>query len=82
MWAALDCAGGIGAFGDAVPEGTPFLLGRLRARQAGEVKAGEPYVVVGWRLAAQGRKVLAGSALFAASGQAIGIAQATWIRLS
>ncbi len=82
MWAALDCAGGIGAFGDAVPEGAPFLLGRLRARQVGEVKAGEPYVVVGWRLAAQGRKVLAGSALFAASGQAVGMAQATWIRLS
>jgi hypothetical protein len=81
IWAALDCPGGIAALQDAVPDGTPYLLGRLAARQLGEVKAGEPHVVVGWRLAAQDRKVLAGSALFTASGQAVGVAQATWIRL-
>jgi len=80
MWAALDCAGGIGAIGDAVKGGAPFLLGRLSARQIGEVKAGEPHVVIGWRLAAQGRKIVAGSALFAASGQPVAVAQATWIR--
>jgi len=81
IWAALDCAGGIGAIGDAVTGRTPFLLGRLSARQIGEVKAGEPHVVIGWRLAAQGRKIVAGSALFAASGQPVAVAQATWIRL-
>jgi hypothetical protein len=37
--------------------------------------------VVGWRLAADGRKLLAGSALFTATGQAVGVARATWIRL-
>ena len=50
-----------------------------RGRQLGAIKAGEPYVVVGWSLAAQGRKILAGSALFTASGQAVAMAQATWI---
>jgi hypothetical protein len=80
MWAALDCAGGVGAIGDAVADGTPFLLGRLAAHQIADVKAGEPHVVVGWRLARQGRKLLAGSAVYAASGQAVGVAQATWIR--
>jgi hypothetical protein len=81
IWAALDCAGGIGAFGDGAPDGAPYLLGRLSAGQIGEVNAGEPHVVVGWRLAEQGRKMLAGSALFAASGQPVATAQATWIRL-
>jgi hypothetical protein len=81
MWAALDCAGGIGATGDAVPGRAPFVLGRLSARQIGEVHAGEPHVVLGWRLAVEGRKMLAGSALFTASGQPVAVAQATWIRL-
>jgi hypothetical protein len=81
MWAALDCPGGIGALPYAVPDDTQYLLGRFAVRQLGAIKAGDPHVVVGWRLAAQGRKILAGSALFTASGQAVGVAQATWIRL-
>jgi hypothetical protein len=81
VWAALDCAGAIGALGDAAPDGPPYVLGRLAARQLGPVRAGEPHVVVGWRLAQDGRKLLAGSALFTATGQAVGVARATWIRL-
>ena len=80
VWAALDCAGGIGALGDTAPYGPPFLLGRFSARQISPVKTGEPHIVVGWRLAEDGRKVLAGSALFTATGQAVGLARATWIR--
>ena len=71
----------LGSLWDAVPDDTQYLLGRFAARQLGAIKAGDPHVVVGWRLAAQGRKILAGSALFTASGQAVGVAQATWIRL-
>ena len=37
--------------------------------------------MTGWRLAAEGRKLLAGSALFTATGKAVGVARATWIRL-
>ena len=81
LWAALDCAGGIGAFGNAVPNGPPFVLGRRSARQLGPVRARKPYIVVGWRLAEEGRKMIAGSALFTADGQAVGVARATWIRL-
>ncbi len=77
IWAVLDCAGGAAALWDAVAGGERFLLGRLSVRQHGEVKAGEPHVVVGWRLAAQDRKVLSGSALFTASGQAVEVAEAT-----
>jgi hypothetical protein len=45
------------------------------------VKAGQPYVVAGWRLAEDGRKLTAGSALFTAAGQVAAAARATWIRL-
>jgi hypothetical protein len=81
VWAALDCAGAIGALGDAAPAGPPYVLGRFAARQFGPVRAGEPHVVTGWRLATEGRKLLAGSALFTATGKAVGVARATWIRL-
>jgi hypothetical protein len=80
-WAALDCPGGIAALLGAAPDGAAYLLGRLAARQLGPVRAGEPHVVAGWPLGAQGRKILAGSALFTASGQAVAVARATWVRL-
>ena len=80
VWAALDCPGAIGAIGDA-PGAPAYLLGRFSARQTGPVKPGEPHVVVGWRLAEDGRKLLAGSALFTAAGQLAALARATWIRL-
>jgi hypothetical protein len=80
VWAALDCSGAIGAIGDA-PGAPAYLLGRFSARQTGPVKTGEPYVVVGWRLAEDGRKLFAGSALFTAAGQLVGLARATWIRM-
>ncbi len=82
LWAALDCSGGLGAIGDASPNGPPFVLGRLSVRQLAPVRVGEPYVALGWRLGAEGRKLTAGSALFTASGEAVGLAQATWIRLA
>jgi hypothetical protein len=80
LWAALDCAGAIGALGDA-PGAPAYVLGRFSARQTGPVKTGGPYVVAGWRLGEDGRKLLAGSALFTAAGQSAGLARATWIRL-
>ncbi|MGO9139831.1 MAG: hypothetical protein ACLP70_00020 [Streptosporangiaceae bacterium] len=69
LWAALDCAGGIGALGDAASDGQPIVLGRLSARQIAPVRTRDPYVVVGWRLAGDGRKMTAGSALLTAAGQ-------------
>jgi len=81
LWAALDCPGGIGAFGDSSLDGPPFVLGRFAVRQTGAVRAGEAHAVAGWRVAQDGRKMLAGSALFTAGGQAVAVARATWIRL-
>jgi hypothetical protein len=39
-------------------------------------------VVTGWRLGREGRKMLAGSALFTAGGDLAGVGLATWIQLS
>jgi hypothetical protein len=81
LWAALDCTGGVGALANAVPTDLAFVLGRLAVRQFAPVQPGEPYVVAGWRLAEDGRKLTAGSAVFNADGQHVGIASATWIQL-
>jgi hypothetical protein len=81
LWAALDCPGGIAALQGAGANGAAYVLGRMAARQFGPVQASEPHVVVGWCIRAQRRKVLAGSALFTASGQAVAAALATWVRL-
>ncbi len=82
LWAALDCAGGFAAIGNAVRTGPPIVLGRFAVRQIAPVKSSEPHVVAGWRVAADGRKMTAGSAVFTATGQPVGVARATWIRLS
>jgi hypothetical protein len=81
LWAALDCPGGMGAIGNEFQSGPPWVLGRLAAGQAAPVRAGEPHVAVGWRLARDGRKMLAGSAVFTAAGDVTGYALATWIQL-
>src|SRR5439155_2899268 len=75
VWAVLDCPGGLGAVGDGELTGPPYLLGRLTVRQDGPVEIGEPHVVMGWRLAEEGRKLMAGSAIFTAAGQPVGAAR-------
>jgi hypothetical protein len=76
VWAALDCPGGW-AVDDFQREGV--LLGRMAARVAGLPRAGEPHVVGGWRLAFDGRKRYAGSALWTAGGEVLAYARSTWI---
>lgn len=45
-------------WGDAAPDGLPFVLGRLSARQIAPVKTGEPHIVAGrWRPGAAGERL-------------------------
>jgi hypothetical protein len=81
-WAALDCSGGVGSLGDDLVEGNPFVLGRLAATIRRPMRAGAPHAVLGWRVAHEGRKVTAGSAIFTGGGELVGLGRATWIRLS
>ena len=82
IWAALDCAGGVGGIGDAPLDGLPFVLGRLSVQMLGSVTPGEPHVVIGWPVGYEGRKVFAGSAIFTRDGHLTARARATWIRLA
>jgi hypothetical protein len=81
VWAALDCSGGVGSWVVDPLDGNPFVLGRIAVRIPAVVRAGEPHAVVGWRIALDGRKVTAGSAIFTAAGAVAGVARATWIQL-
>jgi hypothetical protein len=81
VWAALDCSGGLGAIGPE-PASAPYLLGRITTWLSEPVNVGEPYIVVGWREHDAGRKLSAGSALYTATGRAVAVAEATWIRLA
>jgi hypothetical protein len=76
VWAALDCPSGW-AVDDFQREGV--LLGRMAAQVDRLPAAGEPHVVLGWRVGAYGRKRHAGSALFTADGELLARARSTWL---
>ena len=76
VWAALDCPG---AYATGVIGRGVVVLGRLTARVDRVPQAGERCVAVGWSLGSDDRKHGAGTALFSASGELLGIARAVWI---
>jgi hypothetical protein len=74
-WAALDCPGYF-----AVSAGRrPMLLGEMQAHLDRRVHVGESCTVIGWKIAADGRKHHAGTAIFDEDGVLCARAQATWI---
>lgn len=76
VWAALDCPSGW-AVDEFSREGV--LLGRLAAEIVAPVEGGEPHVVLGWPVGADGRKRFAGSAVFGADGGLRAYARSTWL---
>jgi hypothetical protein len=76
VWAALDCPG---AYATGVPGRGTVVLGRLAARIDRVPQAGEECVVVARHNGSDGRKHGAVTALFAASGELLGLARAVWI---
>ncbi|MCB8820274.1 hypothetical protein [Microvirga rosea] len=79
IWAALDCPGAFALMGR---QPRALLLGRMTARLYGPVSAGEPHMVIAWKVAVDGRKEIAGSALFSGSGTLKGAAKAIWFDVS
>lgn len=77
VWAALDCPGGWAV--EEVSEGAAILLGELCARIDRPVLPGRQHVVTGWSMGAEGRKRMAGAAIYSDSGQPLAVARATWI---
>ena len=76
VWAAIDCPGAyaIGAEGRG-----EVVLGRMAARVLRVPSAGESCVVTAWPLGVEGRKLFAGTALFAADGELLALARQVWI---
>ena len=79
MWSALDCTGAFAVM--PLPEGTSIVLGELCATIVTPLTPGERCVVMGWPLGADGRKRLAGTAVYAESGRLVAKARAVWIEV-
>jgi hypothetical protein len=76
VWAAIDCPGAyaVGAVGRG-----ETVLGRMIASVHRLPEIGETCVVTAWPLGEDGRKLLAGTALFAADGELLAFARQVWI---
>jgi len=76
--AALDCPG---AFAFIVNGTRAGLLGRIVFEHYADVHAGDEHIVTGWEIGQDGRKLLAGTALFTAAGELVAAAKATWFQM-
>jgi hypothetical protein len=76
VWAAIDCPGAyaVGAEGRG-----DIVLGRMTARIQRVPESGEQCVVTAWPLGEDGRKLFAGTALFAGDGELLALAKQVWI---
>lgn len=77
VWAALDCPSYFGLHSPNLPA----LLGRMTAVVLERPRAGETCVLAGWKLTEDGRKHVAGSALYAEDGCVLALAKAVWVEL-
>jgi hypothetical protein len=76
VWAAIDCPGAFAVAGEGRGD---VVLGRMTARVDRLPSAGEPCVVASWPLGEDGRKLSAGTALFAKGGELLAVAKQIWI---
>jgi hypothetical protein len=75
MSAALDCPG----YYAVAPDDRMMLLAQFTAHVDRLVHIGESCTLIGWQIAATGRKREAGTAIFDGKGQLCGRARAVWI---
>jgi hypothetical protein len=76
VWAAIDCPG---AFAVGAEGRGDIVLGRMTARVNRVPSANEQCAVTSWPLGADGRKLFAGTALFAEDGELLALAKQVWI---
>jgi hypothetical protein len=76
VWAAIDCPGAyaVGAAGRG-----DMVLGRMTARILRVPQVGDRCVVVSWPIREEGRKLFAGTALFAGDGELLAGGKQVWI---
>lgn len=78
VWTSLDCIAGI-AWSLALPELQPMVTARIMARIDERPRIGESYIVMGWPIERDGRKLQAGSALIAADGRVLAKTLQLWL---
>ena len=78
LWSALDCPGVWSIIRDS---GVIMLLGRLTAQVDLDLLAGTRCTVIGWPIRCEGRKALAGTAIYDDQGKVRGCAKAVWIKI-
>ena len=76
VWAAIDCPG---AYAVGMEGRGSVVLGRMTARVDRVPGVGETCVVIAWPLGEDGRKLFAGTALFADGGELLASARQVWI---
>lgn len=76
VWAAIDCPG---AYAVGGPGRGEVVLGRMTAEIRRLPAEGEACVAAAWPLGEDGRKLHAGTALYAADGELLALARQTWI---
>ena len=78
-WAALDCPAGI-AWNHRLGNGPPMMTGRMAAAIDLPIRAGETYIVVGWPISQDGRKLHAGTAIFDGAGRVHARSLQLWLQ--
>lgn len=81
IWAALDCPSGTARFAGGSLASVNSVLGRMTTTVHARPAAGQELVVGGWTVSEQGRKALAGSAIWSAEGQVLAESRSVWITL-
>jgi hypothetical protein len=76
VWAAIDCPG---AYAVGMAGRGEIVLGRMAARVLRVPEVGERCVAASWPLGEDGRKLYAGTALYAENGEVLAVARQTWI---
>lgn len=82
IWAALDCPSGFARFYPADVTAADAVLGRMTTNVHRRPEVDEKLVVAAWPIADEGRKLLAGSALWSAAGELLACNLAVWIVLT
>lgn len=78
MWAALDCPSSFVMYMSGERPAVPYVLGRIAARIMRRPAIDTPLVACAWAQGLDGRKLFAGSALYA-DDELVACARATWI---
>lgn len=79
LWSALDCTGAFTM--PKLPEGVTTVLGEITVSIVDTLKVGEHCVVIGWPLGSQGRKHLAGTAIYAPDKRLVALSSAIWMEV-